>query len=583
MATDALTPERVVSSNWDELLARFDTLAEAPLTRSTLDGWLADWSATEAPIWEATARAAIASASNTEDADAQALHLRLSGQIGPRVDEQHARLAVRLLALDHVPPDLEPMVQQARDQQATIRPEQASIRERLTALAAQYEQVAGGMTAEWDGEQTPLPQLATHLQDLDRGVRECAVRKLYDGFVARRDELPDLFDAQYHLRQELAQTAGFSNYRDFVFREKSRPYGPAAVEALHRTIERTVVPALARRYQRRREGLGLKALAPWDTEVDLSGGAPLRPAQTSEELVAGAERIFGQIHPDFGRSFALMRADGCLDLESRVGKAPGGFCISLDVSKRPFILANMMKSHDDVRVMTHEGGHAMHAFAVYERQPLNLLRFPGAEMCEMVAMAIELLGARYLSRENGGFYEGGDSRRAQIKQLEDILSLLAYIAKIDAFQTWIYTSGQGHDRGARDAAWVEICRRFDPGIDWSAYPEGLVARWYQQSLIFVAPLYMIEYAIAQVGALQIWQRSLADQDEAVEALRRAMAFGNTRLLPELFEMAGIPFAFDSATVSKLVGVVESQLAELERIDQEHHQSREVSGGTSGCQ
>ena len=563
MMPEVLTPEHVASSTWDELAPLFDALADAPLSASTLDKWLAKWSAAESAIWEAVAQAMIAAARDTEDAPAQSLHLRLSGEVAPRVDEQHVRLAARLLTLDDLSSDLAPMVRQARDQQATIRPEQAATRERLTALATEYEQVVGGMTAEWDGEQIPLPQLMPHLQEPDRSVRERARRRGLDGFVARRDKLADLFDEQYRLRQELAQSAGFANYRDFVFCEKSRPYSPQQAEAFIDAVEQAVVPALARRYERRRQRLGLDRLAPWDTEVDLSGQSPLRPAQTRDELVTSAEHIFSQIHPDFGRWFALMRTEDCLDLEPRVGKAPGGFCLSRDVSERPFIFASMTNTHEDVRFIVHEGGHAMHGFAVYERQPLSLLRFPGAEMNELVAMSMELLGSEFLDREHGGFYDAADARRAQIKQLDDILSLLVYIAQIDAFQTWVYTSGQGHDRDARDAAWVEIFRRFNPMVDWSMYSEGLVARWYQQSLIFVAPLYMIEYVIAQFGALRIWRQSLANHEDAVAALRRAMGLGNMRPLPELFAAAGTPFAFDAAAAMELVGFIERRIADLE--------------------
>ncbi len=559
------TPEQVRSATPAELLPHFDRLAEAPLTPATLDEWLSRWSALEAAISEAIARAAIGYARNTADADAGATNARIGGEIAPWSDEQHVRLARRLLELNpaDLGPDLAPLVAAARDDQATMRPEHAALRRDLAALDMRYQQITGGLTAEWEGQQVPLDELVERFGDPDRVIRERAIRGWLDAYVGRRDPLAGIFDEQYRLRQEVARTAGFANYLDFAYREKHRPYSPALAESFHQAVERSVAPALARRYERRRVSLDLDRLRAWDTEADPSGQPPLRPAGTSEELLDGIERIICGVHPEFGARFARLRADGRIDIEPRLGKEPGGFCLPLDVSRSAFIFGTMLHTHDDVTLMLHEGGHALHGLSVYDRDLLVFQQFPGAEMAELVSMSMELLGGGSLAREAGGFYPDADARRAQVCQLESILSLLVYIAQIDAFQTWLYTSGQGHDRDARDAAWVATYRRFPTGVDWSTYPEGLTARWYQQSLIFVAPLYMIEYGIAQLGALTVWRTSLTDPVGAVDALRAAMALGNTRFAPELYAAAGVPFTFTAESVAEVVTFIEERLATLE--------------------
>ncbi len=565
MAWTVPTPGQVRSATPAELLPHFDRLAEAPLTPATLGDWLSRWSALETSISEAIGLAAIGYARDTTDADAETTNARVGGEIAPWSDEQHVRLARRLLGLDpaELDPDLAPLVAAARDDQATMRPEHAALRKELAALDRRYQQITGGLTAEWKGETVPLPELIAHLGDPDRAIRERAIRRWLDAYVAQREPLADIFDEQYRRRQELARTAGFANYLEFAYREKHRPYSPALAADFHDAIERSVAPALARRYERRRAALGVERLGPWDTEVDPSGQPPLRPAGTSEELLAGIERILHNVHPEFGARFAALRAAGRIDIESRLGKEPGGFCLPLDASRSAFIFGTMLHTHDDVTLMLHEGGHALHGLSVYDRDLLVFQRFPGAEMAELVSMSMELLGGGSLAREAGGFYSEADARRAQVRQLESILSLLVYIAQIDAFQTWLYTSGQGHDRDLRDAAWVATYRRFPVGVDWSTYPEGLIARWHQQSLIFVAPLYMIEYGIAQVGALRIWRNSLSDATGAVDALRDAMALGNTRFPPELYATAGIPFAFTAESVAEVVAFIEERLAILE--------------------
>ena len=153
-------------------------------------------------------------------------------------------------------------------------------------------------------------------------------------------------------------------------------------------------------------------------------------------------------------------------------------------------------------------------------------------------------------------------RRAWIEHLEDVLFSLAHIASVDAFQTWIYTSGRGHDADARDAAWLEVRSRFDRGTDWTGLEPERIARWYRQLHIFTSPFYYIEYGIAQLGALMVWRDSLADHAGAVARYKAALRQGATRPLPELYATAGAKLVFDSATTGELVALVERRIGEL---------------------
>ena len=133
---------------------------------------------------------------------------------------------------------------------------------------------------------------------------------------------------------------------------------------------------------------------------------------------------------------------------------------------------------------------------------------------------------------------------------------------MDAFQTWIYTSGEGQDAAARDAAWLRIRSRFERGVDWSGLEQERVARWYRQLHIFMYPFYYIEYGIAQIGALQVWRNSLKDPVRAVAAYRDALALGAVRALPEMYRTAGARLSFDAETIGPLVELVESEIARI---------------------
>src|SRR5262249_9384445 len=226
----------------------------------------------------------------------------------------------------------------------------------------------------------------------------------------------------------------------------------------------------------------------------------------------------------------------------------------------PFIYMNATGTESDVRTLLHESGHAFHSFEAQAAQPLVFQRHPGSEMAEVASMSMELLAAPYLGEEAGGFFSPEDERRSRAAHLEAIPLVLAPIASVDAFQHWIYTSGEGHDRDARDRRWLQLRERFQPGVDWSGLDELRTARWLAQPHFFTHPFYYIEYGIAQLGALQVWRNSMADQDSAVAAYRGALALGGTRPLSGLFEAAGARLVFDAEQMGELVALVEEQLA-----------------------
>ena len=215
---------------------------------------------------------------------------------------------------------------------------------------------------------------------------------------------------------------------------------------------------------------------------------------------------------------------------------------------------------EDVTTLLHEAGHCFHAFASHAR-PLIWQRHPGAESAELASMAMELLASPHLARPTG-YYSDADALSTRLEHLEDTLISLAHIASVDAFQSWIYTDPAGGDGAARDRAWLALRERFEPGIDWSGLTEERVARWYRQLHIFLYPFYYIEYAIAQIGALQVWRNARRDPARAVAAYRRFLALGATQPLPELYREAGVEMSFDAGLIGDLVVMVEQEMAEL---------------------
>lgn len=556
------TPDAFADATWPEIVPYFDELAQCPLAPDNVEAWLQDWSLLESLLSEAASLALIAYTTDTADPVKEAAHIRFASMILPQMQEQHVRLGKRLLDLGYQADPIQTMVRSLRNQIDIFREANVPLLAETQKLNARYQKITGSMIVEWEGEQKTIPQLQPFLLVADRGARERAFRLQTRPYVEQRSALADLFDEMYAIRMQVAQNAGFDNYRDYVFREKDRfDYTPADCEQLHAAVEATFVPAVRRLYEQRREQMGLAALRPWDVDVDPHGRQPLQPFQAVDTLVEGAARIFQKVDPALGTYFGTLSREHLLDLESRFGKAPGGYCRGLAHRKRPFIFMNAVGLAGDVQTLLHESGHAFH---IFEAAPLPLLwqRHYGMEMAEVASMSMELLAAPYLDKAHGGLYDPEDYRRARVQHLEAILLLMPHMAAVDAFQHWIYTDPAGADRDARDAAWLRIRSRFEQGIDWSGLDAERVARWYRQLHIFQYPFYYVEYGIAQLGALQIWRNSLEDQAGALAGYRRALALGGTRPLPELYAAAGAQLLFDAGSLSDLVDLIETEKSRL---------------------
>jgi oligoendopeptidase F len=366
------------------------------------------------------------------------------------------------------------------------------------------------------------------------------------------------------LRQQIAANADLPNYRAYRWRELLRfDYTPEDCYQFHQAIEEVVVPAAKTVYERRRQRLGVDALRPWDLEVDLYRKPPLIPYTGISELEQTTSNIFRQVDPQLGEYFEIMRAENLLDLENRVNKAPGAYCSYYLYSKRPFILMNGVGIHDDVQTLLHEGGHAFQVFEC-SQLPFFFQDIP-AEFAEVASMSMELLASPYLVKDRGGFYSHEEAARARIQHLESLLLFWPYMAVVDAFQQWVYENQQAAaDPENCDACWASLWARFMPGVDWSGLEQELRTGWQRKLHIFEEPFYYVEYGLAQLGSVQIWRNSLADQAGAVASYRQALALGTSVTIPELFQAAGAEFSFDGTSLRQSVDLILRTVSDLEK-------------------
>jgi oligoendopeptidase F len=555
-------PERVEDFdglNWDAIQPYYDELLNRDLTPDTTPQWLADWSHLEALLDDTYTALHIAYDLDTADEAKQAGAEQYLSDIYPQRMVAQQPLKEKLVDSGYDAPEHRVLLRGFRNEIELFREENVLLLAEVQQLNMQYQQVMGAMTVEFDGEERTLAQLSPYLYKTDRTVREAAWRTVQERRLQDRAKLHELFDQMLKLRHQIALNAGFENYRDYMFRSMGRfDYTADDCKAFHAAIEQVIVPAVQKRQERRRELMDLEALRPWDQVVDPLGREPLTPFEDVGELIHKTGSIFNRVDTTLAGYYSTMSEESLLELESRKGKAPGGYSTTYHTRQRAFIFMNVSSIHSDVQTLLHEAGHSFHSFEM-SRLPLIWDRDIPMEIAEVASMAMELLASPYLNE----FYDDQEIKRARSEHLEGTMAFLPYMAVVDAFQHWLYENPE-NIADERDAMWMSLMQRFIPGVDWTGLEKELATFWQRQLHIFEVPFYYVEYGIAQVGAWQVWRNSLSDPVKALSDYRSALALGYTRPLPELYRAAGATLALgDQALLAALVTLIKNQLAVLE--------------------
>jgi oligoendopeptidase F len=558
-------PPTLDLGDWSVVEPLYQELEDRRLSSpKDLEKWLEDWSELEDALGEEGALRNIRMTCRTDDGAIEKEYLDFLEKVVEAAKPVYFRLQKKYWDCPHrasLPDGYALFDRSVENQIALFREENIPLETEVDKLSQQFQKLSGTLTVQYEGKEQTLQQMGRYLESPDRKKREEAWRLTAERRLREKDAFDDIFDRMLELRFRMCRNTGFSDYRDYIFKRKERfDYGPKDCEAFHESAQKVIRPLVLKFQERRAKKMGLPALRPWDLSVDPSGLPPLRPFETTEKLLLGCENILRSVDPELGDNFGTMRELGLLDLESRKGKAPGGYQATLTEARLPFIFMNSVGLDYDVRTLLHESGHAMHSFLA-RAIPFSPYRGAPMEFCEVASMSMELMADPFLSE----FYpDPKEAARSIIKHLEDVITLLPWIATIDAFQHWIYTH-PGHSRKERSDHWVELRKKLGGNEDWGGLEKVRENLWHRQLHLFEYPFYYIEYGIAQLGALQVWKNFRKDRKEGVKLYKQGLSVGGTKTLPEIFKSAGIRFDFSVKMIEPLMEEVERELERLESV------------------
>jgi len=551
-------------TDWPALQPYFEELKNREIkTVDELENWLLDRSELESVIEEDMGWRYIRMTCDTQDEAATEAFTYFVEEIEPNVAPYDHAFNQKLITSPFLPAlDPEKYRIYLRSVQKAIeifREENIPLNTEISTKQQQYAAITGAMTVTLDGEEMTLQRASDRLKSLNRDIRKEAYLVIQERRVQDKDALNALYSELIQLRHQVAQNAGFPNFRDYMFAAMGRfDYTPQDLFSFHEAIKKTIVPVSSQLDEQRKKSLGLDELKPWDLDVDESGKAPLEPFQTGDELLQKTIQCFYRLDPFLGDCLVTMKNMGRLDLESRKGKAPGGYNYPLDETGVPFIFMNATSSLRDVVTLLHEGGHAVHSFLTHSL-PLGAFKHPPSEVAELASMSMELI-----SMDNWDiFFENEDElKRAKKTHLESVLETFPWVATIDRFQHWVYENPE-HTLAEREANWLQIFNDFNQhNVNWSGLEQYKPYIWQKQLHLYEVPFYYIEYAMAQLGAIAVWKNYKQDPQAALAGYKNALRLGYTQSIGEVYAAAGIRFDFSAAYIKTLAEFVQAEMAKL---------------------
>ena len=421
----------------------------------------------------------------------------------------------------------------------TFDPKNMALMQEENKLQSEYQKLYASALVEWNGEKLPLPKLGPYKQSPDRAVRKAAYEAEGKWFDSHQAELDELYDKLVKNRTAQAKNMGYDNYLKLGYDRLGRNcYGPAQVAAFRDQIAQDMVPIVAKVKKDQEKRLGVEKLKFWD-DVLLFPDGNADPQGTADEILAAGKQMYHELSPETAEFADFLWGNELLDVLSKEGKAPGGYCTEFRSYKAPFIFSNFNGTSGDVDVLTHEAGHAFAGFRAMRKGYLGNMTSPTIEACEVHSMSMEFLTAPWHEK-----FFGPLTRKYELGHCEDALIFIPYGCMVDEFQHRMYENPE-LTPAQRNQLWLDLEKKYRPWIDFEDLPfYSRGAGWQRQLHIYLYPLYYIDYCMAQTVAFQFWIASMKDR---ADAWARYLCFadaGGTRTFEGLVEEAGlkVPYA-----------------------------------------
>ena len=429
----------------------------------------------------------------------------------------------------------------------TISPEVIDDYAEDSSLQNDYSQIKSEAEISFDGKTVNLSQLAAYLESTRRQTRKEAHKALDDYYMGQKETFDKIFDDMVRVRTNIAHKLGFGSYTELGYKLMERyDYGPDDVKKFREAVLKYIVPLTVQIRKLQQERLEVNDLMFYDLPTLFKNGNPV-PNIPGVSLGDVAGEFFAKIFGNRPSFLEVLSEHGFTDLLTRENKSTGGYCMYLDGYAIPYIFMNANGTADDVATIVHEGGHAYAAVQSADVSPFTECLAPTLEACEIHSTAMEFMSYPFMEM----FY-GEKAEQYRELHMTQALLFLPYGCMVDEFQHIIYDNPD-LTPDERHGVWKELEEKYQPFIKYDEdHPfHALGGAWMKKDHIFTSPFYYIDYCLAHICALQLWNMSREDMKTALIKYNKLCSLGGTDTFLKLLEQSDLESPFDINVIKQV--------------------------------
>jgi M3 family oligoendopeptidase len=420
-------------------------------------------------------------------------------------------------------------------------------------LVQEFTQVFASGKIEFEGKEYTYSGIGKVLHDNDRERRKQATTARLAFLEKNGEKFDTLYSALVNVRVKKAQASGFDSYIDRRYKEMQRTeYNREDVAQFREYIHEFALPLAQKLRAEQQERIDVEKIRIYDEGVFFNDGNA-EPLGDADWMLDKTRSMYHELsdsvpNSDDIRTFIDKLLDNeFLDVENRPRKVGGGYCTTLPQYAMPFIFANFNGTDGDVRVLTHEAGHALQTYLCQQKYEMLEFNFPTLEACEIHSMSMEYITWPWMHE-----FFGESVDKFKSMHLQKGIFTLLYACAVDEFQHWVFDHPDA-TATERKETWKSLEAKYMPDRDYDGISFGEQGGiWQQQKHIYASPFYYIDYVLAEICAMQMWVRHEQDRATALHDYLHICRVGGSKPFLEIVREAGLDSPFEKETIQRIM-------------------------------
>lgn len=426
--------------------------------------------------------------------------------------------------------------------------------EKENQLMLEFNQLRSSANITFQDKALNLSTITPYLNDKDREVRKQAHIKKSQFYKEQENKFDQLLDELVKTRHAIATKLGYSSFVELGYHRMNRTsHNSHDLERYRNQVKTNGIPFISKLKEMQRERIGVDKLNYYDENYMFPNGLPA-PTGTKEEIKSNIEKMYKELSTETKEFIEYMTNENLIDTDSRENKIGGNYATFIGETLSPFIFTNFHGTSNDIRVFTHEAGHA---FQFYMSKHWNIPEyFVPYDSCEIFSFAMERFTWPWMD-----LFFGEETNLYKFSHLTTAFMFMPIASVIDEFEHYLYENPTASYTD-RKRKWRHLEREYLPERDYDNndfLDSG--TGFYEIAHLFLSPFYFMDYDLAHFCAVQLWEKSQTNQNEAWEIFLEMCRNGGHLSFNDHIKKAELFSPFEKGSLKKLLNSVEKWIDE----------------------